>query len=109
MQMKGSAAGLALLSACAAVGIGAQPADGDPVAGLGIARTTCAACHRIDGAEGTGPKPGAPDFATIAKIPSLAGMGLRVFLRTPHGDMPRIQFTDRELDDLVAYVRSLAR
>ena len=29
---------------------------------------------------------------------------LRVFLQTPHGDMPRYQLTPAEMDDVVAYL-----
>lgn len=86
---------------------GAQEA-GDPVAGLGLARELCTACHRIDPGAGAGPRTGAPNFTAIAAIPSLSGIGLKVFLRTPHGEMPRYQFTDKQLDDVVAYIRSLA-
>lgn len=34
-------------------------------------------------------------------------VSLRVFLRTPHGEMPRYQFSPSEMNDLIAYLQSL--
>lgn len=74
--------------------------------GQHIAATVCAACHRIspDARDG---RRHPPDFGAIADMPSLTELSLRVFLQTPHGDMPRYQFSSRELDEIIKYVMSL--
>lgn len=74
--------------------------------GQHIAETVCAACHRISpNARDGGRHP--PDFGAIAETPSITELSLRVFLQTPHGDMPRYQFTSHELDQIIKYIMSL--
>lgn len=48
-----------------------------------------------------------PDFGAVAAMPRQTEMSLRVFLQTPHGEMPRYQFSRGELDDIIAYILSL--
>lgn len=76
--------------------------------GQPLVATVCAACHRIspDARDG-GRHP--PDLGAIAEIPSLTELSLRVFLQTPHGQMPRYQFSSDELDEIIKYVMSLKR
>lgn len=76
--------------------------------GRQIAATICAACHRIspDARDGSRHP---PDLGAIAEMPSLTELSLRVFLQTPHGDMPRYQFSSYELDEIIKYVMSLKR
>lgn len=101
----------ALFAACMMVaGSGQAPAQGfgDPSAGRTIAAAVCAQCHRIserDNDPGRTP----PDFGAVANMPSFTELSMRVFLQTPHGEMPRLQFTQTELDDIIAYLASLRR
>jgi mono/diheme cytochrome c family protein len=87
----------------------AQPEPGDPAAGLRLARIWCANCHQV--APG-GPQPAgdaASPFPAIALMPSTTSMSLRVFLQTPHPNMPDYRLSREQLDDLVAYLLSLRR
>ena len=73
--------------------------------GRRIARQACADCH---GGEGRKPVLGAPDFAEVAPMPSTTATSIRVFLKTPHGTMPDLILSEREVDALAAYILSLA-
>lgn len=87
----------------------AQPEPGDPSAGRRLSATWCANCHRI--APG-GPGPAtdaAPSFPAIAAMPHATSMSLRVFLQTPHPNMPDFRLSRQEIDDVVAYILSLRR
>ncbi|MCS6921381.1 MAG: hypothetical protein NZM07_05615 [Elioraea sp.] len=50
---------------------------------------------------------GAEPFQSIADRASTTALSLRVFLQTPHGQIPDLQITHREADDLIAYILSL--
>lgn len=75
-------------------------------AGHVLAETLCVTCHRV-GANDRDSARTPPDFGAVADMPSMTEVSLRVFLRTPHGDMPRYQFSPSEMGDLIAYLQSL--
>jgi mono/diheme cytochrome c family protein len=85
---------------------GAAQGVGDAAAGHRLASTWCAHCHRIS-ARDRDPARVPPDFGAVAAMPQLTEMSLRIFLQTPHGEMPRYQFTRTEMDDVIAYIMSL--
>ncbi|MGL5116289.1 MAG: c-type cytochrome, partial [Beijerinckiaceae bacterium] len=85
----------------------AQPL-GDAIAGREIAATWCAGCHRIS-AQDRDVNRIPPDFGAIARMPSMTALALRVFLQTPHGNMPRYQFSPKEIDDIISYMLSLGK
>lgn len=99
----------AVLALCASL-IGSYGAVaqeiGNSDAGRGIAETWCAQCHRISGRERDVSRV-PPDFGAVADMPSQTRLSLRVFLQTPHGNMPRFQFTPAETDNIIAYLLSL--
>jgi mono/diheme cytochrome c family protein len=87
----------------------AQLEPGDARAGQRLATTWCANCHQVTPG-GPGPSTdAAASFASIAAMPSTTSMSLRVFLQTPHANMPDYRLTRDQLDDLVAYLLSLRR
>lgn len=100
-----------VLGACmtmVAVAPASSQTFGDASAGRAIAATFCAQCHRISALDrDTDRMP--PDFAAVANMPSFTELSMRVFLQTPHGQMPRYQFSQNELDDIIAYLASLKR
>lgn len=103
--------GLAMLAVLmgAALPAAAQVEPGDPGAGRRLAETWCANCHRI-APGGPGPSTDvAPTFQAIARMASTTSMSLRVFLQTPHANMPDYRLTREQLDDIVAYVLTLRR
>jgi mono/diheme cytochrome c family protein len=100
-----------LFAACVMAASSVQaPAQGfgDPAAGRVIAAAECAQCHRILERDND-PNRTPPDFGAVANMPSFTELSMRVFLQTPHGQMPRLQFTRTELDDIIAYLASLRR
>lgn len=107
IPMRGLAV-LVLLGAAASPAL-AQPEPGDARAGRRLAATWCANCHQI-GPGGPGPaNDAAPSLPAIAAMPSSTSMSLRVFLQSPHGNMPDYRLTREEMDDVVAYILSLKR
>jgi mono/diheme cytochrome c family protein len=100
-------AGLAALTLLL-VGVAGAAAQesGDARAGRAVATALCLPCHAIDGAS-RNPTRVPPDLGAVADMPSQTALSLRVFLQTPHGNMPRYQLTATETDDVIAYVLSL--
>ena len=84
-----------------------QDLPGDVNSGKQIAAGWCAACHRVD--SNAGIVDGAPDFYSIAKLPSTTALSLKVFLETSHDQMPNFRLTRSETDDVIAYILSLKK
>ena len=81
----------------------------EPLPGRRIAERDCTSCHAVKpGDVGPSPMEAAPPFQLVARMPSSTELALRVFLRTSHAGMPNLQFTEQEVDDLVAYIVSLS-
>lgn len=80
---------------------------GDPVAGRIFAERECGDCHDISREGGDYPLNAAPSFLDVASVRSTTALSLRVFLRSTHRDMPDLILTEREQDDVIAYILSL--
>lgn len=92
---------------------GSAAAQQQPMAGEGlrVARQWCAACHVVSRDMPT-PAPtmdAAPTFPSVASRADTTETGLRVFLQTPHANMPDWQLSRGELDAVVAHILSLGR
>ena len=85
----------------------AQDLPGDVSAGKQIATSWCAACHRVD--SNVVVINSVPDFSAIANLPSTTALSLKVFLQTSHNRMPNYQLTQRETDDVIAYILSMKK
>ncbi|HEV7371354.1 cytochrome c [Arenibaculum sp.] len=81
----------------------AQEAAGEPEAGRRIAETWCVHCHAIDPQAAVTDM--APAFEMLAQ--ERTASQLAAFLTDPHGGMPPLELSRREIEDLVAYIRSL--
>jgi len=78
---------------------------GDPARGVMLARTWCTGCHVVEpGGRGSD---AAPSFMTIANDPKRGPAALRAWLTRPHPPMPNMNLSRAEIDDVVAYLRSL--
>lgn len=81
-------------------------AQGDPEVGRELAQTWCTSCHVVD-EEGHGADAG-------PALPTLLGDGqrtpdeLRGWLAAPHPPMPNFDLSRQEIEDIVAYLESLA-
>jgi len=81
-------------------------AAGDAVFGKDLATTWCSACHQMEGSSNTAAD-GAPPFAALARDPKVTPDKLRGFLAKPHGQMPELNLTRQEIENLVAYIENL--
>ncbi len=86
----------------ATIPLSAVHAAGDVAAGRAIAETWCQPCHAI--AAPTGSDVATP-FSDIAAKRSALAIG--AFLANPHGDMPNIQLSRKQIDDVIAYMETL--
>ena len=97
---------LLIVLACAPAAMAQQR---DPAPGRRIAERDCTLCHEVrPGETGPGAMASAPPFQLVARMPSTTQLALRVFLRTSHAGMPNILLSEAEIDDIVAYIVSLA-
>ncbi len=79
----------------------AQAAEGTVELGAAIAGRWCSHCHVADGSGSDT----APPLSILARGRDDAW--LRTFLSKPHGAMPDFSLTTQEIEDLIAYLRSL--
>ena len=85
----------------------AQARDID--AGQQLAEARCGGCHATDKGEADSPHDQAPPFAQVtARYPaeSLAE-ALAEGIMVGHEDMPEFRFDEREVNELIAYLKSL--
>jgi mono/diheme cytochrome c family protein len=80
---------------------------GDISAGRSLAENWCSSCHVVGAASQRGASNGAPTFSAIARAKSTTPMALRVFLQTPHSQMPDLHLSRDEIDNLTGYILSL--
>ncbi len=97
----GAAALVVLLTSMAS----AQPVD--PVAGRRLANRWCTSCHVVD--SGKGGTDAVPTLASIAHDPNRGPNWARQWLSSPHPPMPDLNLSRNEIEDVVAYLQSLAR
>lgn len=102
---------LAVLTASA--GFIAVPADaqevlpGDPWAGRAFVRENCAECHDVEREWDELAASYGPVFVDVAAAPGTTAIRLRVFLRSPHVEMPDFILTEQEIDDVISYILTL--
>jgi mono/diheme cytochrome c family protein len=92
----------------AGLGVNANAqALGDPKAGLALAQRVCSECHATVVGQDRSPNSKAPKFSDLAATPGMTRTALLVALTTPHAGMPMFTLTERERDDIIAYILSL--
>lgn len=78
----------------------------DIEAGRELARHWCTSCHLVESAgDGTD---AAPAFKSVANDQSLSDRDIKAWLADPHPPMPNFNLARTQIDDLTAYIRSLA-
>lgn len=80
---------------------------GDVGVGQDLARRVCASCHRVEKHETDEKFLEVAAFQTIADSPSKTALSLRVFLKSPHRNMPDLILSEAEIDGVIAYIQSL--
>jgi mono/diheme cytochrome c family protein len=100
-----AAAALVLAAALAAP---AAHAAGSVERGYRIAQRNCSQCHAI-GPKGTSRNAAAPPFRTLSQRYPIEMLqeALAEGMLTGHPEMPEFRFTPSEIDDLIAYLKSV--
>jgi mono/diheme cytochrome c family protein len=102
--------GLAILAALCATASGVRAVEtGSMPQGHDLARAACSECHAVENDDAFSPMFPAPTFRHVAQTPGMTATALSVALRTLHRDMPDFILKPDEIDDLTAYILSLAR
>lgn len=96
-----------LVTALSAFPAPAQP--GNPADGARLALSVCANCHVVPDSRRELAMDAAPTFVAIANDPSLTDERLRRFLNQPHSQMPPIVIARQEIEDVIAYLRTIRR
>ena len=104
VSMKMNASALALLTATV-LSSGVLAADVEQ--GGTLAKQWCSNCHVVAPGQAAGGD-GAPAFTTIADTAADRTDDLRAWLADPHPPMPNLDLTRNEIEDLLAYIESLA-
>ena len=81
-----------------------DPTGPDPERGRAMAERWCVKCHLI-GPDGPGGDVG-PTFQAVAA--SRSEEALRAWISDPHPPMPKLDISARAVDDIAAYIASLA-
>jgi cytochrome c len=78
--------------------------------GRGFAETNCMRCHAI-GVTGDGPVAKAPPFRTLHNRYPIENLeeALVEGIRTAHPEMPQFEMDPEQINDLIAYLKSLER
>jgi mono/diheme cytochrome c family protein len=72
-----------------------------------LARQVCTECHLVEKNETDDVSYPATAFQDLADSPATTELSLRVFLNTPHRDMPNFVLTQTHADNVIAYILSL--
>lgn len=80
---------------------------GDAQAGHAFAQRNCAECHAVRLGQNGSPNQDAPSFESVAKTSGMTGRALVVWLQTSHPTMPNFLISEKDRNDVVAYILSL--
>ena len=80
---------------------------GDTTAGMAYAEGVCAECHAVKKGQRVSPHERAPAFELVANSRGMTQMALRVWFQSPHPSMPNLMLTEKQSDDMIAYILSL--
>jgi len=108
--MKGHlvAAGAVLAMAALPAQAQSKAAPGDIRAGREFAMVHCSECHVVVHRLGSPRRVGGPpDFTDVAGMPGMTRTALLAFLRSPHPTMPDLILSERQANDVIAYILSL--
>jgi mono/diheme cytochrome c family protein len=84
----------------------AASAEGSAAAGKRLAERWCASCHQIEPRAPA--KDVAPPFASLGVQKGKDPGWIRAWLANPHPPMQGINLSRQQIDDIVAYLQSLA-
>ncbi|MDP6953726.1 MAG: cytochrome c [Alphaproteobacteria bacterium] len=105
--MRKSAVALASVLAFTLAGAANAVEIGSPQIGGEIADDICAECHVVRDDQVNVRLVGLPTFREIANNPQRSENWLRTFMVTPHYEMPDFVFTQDQIDNILAYIKTL--
>ncbi len=90
-----------------AIGTAAQAAQNAQLVQQGrlLAQSQCADCHTFGGAKRSDRL--SPDFRDVGAMAQTTALSLRVFLKSPHANMPDLILEEGQIDALVAFILDL--
>lgn len=102
---------VSLLAMTAFIATAALGEDGDAYRGARVAQSWCANCHVIAPFGPSRAGDAAPPFPAIANHPGMTRARLSGWLQNlrPHTQMPKLNLSRRDIDDLIAYILSLGK
>jgi mono/diheme cytochrome c family protein len=77
-------------------------------AGAAIATELCSGCHIVAEGQREPVPDGPPPFSTIASRPGRTMGYLQAYLTDPTPPMPHVPLSKRQIDSVIAYIRSFA-
>jgi cytochrome c len=81
---------------------------GDRAKGRAFALQVCTPCHRVSPDQLSPQRfATAPGFRAIANTRGMTETSLHAFLSSPHPSMPNLILSQKEQDDVIAYILSL--
>lgn len=104
--MKRCAKALVAASLWSLFSVSVASAAGDARSGHDLARQWCSGCHLVD--QSGQARDTAPPFTAIARRHAADRSWLRAWLVAPHPPMPNFNLSRQQIDDVVAYLESLA-
>ena len=107
MPLRPALLSTALLLQALATGNAAQAAQNPQLVEQGrlLAQSLCADCHTFSGNRRSD-RP-SPDFRDVGAMPQTTALSLRVFLKSPHANMPDIILEPGQIDALSAFILDL--
>jgi len=103
----------ARIVAATALALVALPAaaqeSGSRFVGHDLAVRWCSSCHVVEPRQQHQASDAAPSFVAIAAMKSTTAASLKVFLATPHGQMPDYALTRDDIANVSAYILSLRK
>lgn len=85
----------------------AQGLPGNVRDGQAFSLEVCSECHVVSPGQNTPATDAVPTFAAVAADPAITELSLRVFLQTPHAEMPNFILSRTQTDNIVSYILSL--
>jgi mono/diheme cytochrome c family protein len=96
----------AIMLASGLLMVSGPASSGDAVAGRALALNWCAQCHLVAADQERTSDIG-PPFAQIANDPAKSDLRITAWLIDPHPPMPKLSLTQKQIGNLVAYIKTL--
>lgn len=87
------------------IAAGDSAAAADIQNGAALARQWCVGCHALENQSNVSDL--TPSFQSVARRRAGQANYLKMYLIRPHAPMPPLNLSNREIDDLVAYILSV--